>query len=233
MLILGIDDAGRGPLIGPMVLAGVLMTKEQESKVKSLGATDSKLLSHPRRVSLSKQIVSNSISHYVVESSADEIDSSITFGTNLNTLEAKEAAEIINSLNSTNLHNEKITVIVDCPSVNTLAWKNTMMSFVNYKNNLDVKCEHKADFKYPVVSAASILAKVRREEAVSEIKKKYGDIGSGYPSDPATKEFLRSHGKELKDSGIFRKTWATWRNMFPELALSNPLNSSSKQKKLF
>ena len=84
---------------------------------------------------------------------------------------------------------------------------------------MEIHCEHKADFNHPSVSAASILAKVTREEEVAKIKKeysKYGDIGSGYPGDPKTKEFLKQHGRELENSGIFRKTWATWKTMFPE-----------------
>lgn len=220
MLILGIDDAGRGPLIGPMILAGVLVTAEQDKKLKSLGAKDSKLLSHPERVRIAKEIEKSYKKTHIVISTPEEIDSSILSGTNLNTLEAKKAAEIINSLNS---EKEKIKVIVDCPSVNTKVWKNKLLEFVSHQDNLLVICEHKADFTYPSVSAASILAKVRREEEVSKLKKQFGDFGSGYPSDPSTKKFLKEKGKELENSGIFRKTWATWKSVFPD----------KQQKKLF
>lgn len=218
-LILGIDDAGRGPLIGPMILAGVLVTTEQDIKVKKEGAKDSKLLLHSKRIELAKMIKENSLSHFIVKSSPDDIDSSILSGVNLNTLEAKKTAQIINEINKGKYQKEKIKVIVDCPSVNTSAWRKTLMSFIEYLDNLDVHCEHKADFNHPSVSAASILAKVQREEEVEKLKKqysKYGNIGSGYPSDPNTKEFLKKHGKELENSGIFRKTWATWKTLFPE-----------------
>ena len=93
------------------------------------------------------------------------------------------------------------------------------MKFIDNTDNLEIKCEHKADFNHIVVSAASVLAKVTREEEVEKLKdqyKSYGDIGSGYPSDPSTKKFLKEHGSELKDSGIFRKTWATWKALFLE-----------------
>lgn len=218
-LILGIDDAGRGPLIGPMILAGVLLTKEQEIKVKKEGVADSKLLVHSTRVKLSRIIKENSLKQHIVQSSPTEIDESILSGTNLNTLEAKKTAHIINEINQGKFTKEKIKVIVDCPSVNILAWQTTLEKFINHKDNLEIHCEHKADFNHPSVSAASILAKVTREEEVAKIKKeylKYGDTGSGYPSDPSTKEFLKQHGKELENSGIFRKTWATWKTMFPE-----------------
>ncbi|MCU0642162.1 MAG: ribonuclease HII [archaeon] len=213
--ILGIDDAGRGPLIGPMFLAGVLVTKEQDKLLKEAGVKDSKMLTHAVRVKLAETIKENSIKHKVVSSLPDEIDAFVESKSNLNTLEATKTAEIINALNG---GKEKIIVVVDCPSVNTAAWRNTLLKFIHHPENLEVVCEHKADVNHPSVSAASILAKVAREDAVGEIRKQfaqYGNIGSGYPSDPATKVFLEKHGKELEDSGIFRKSWQTWKAMFP------------------
>ncbi len=213
MLLLGIDDAGRGPLIGPMILCGVLIDKSEEQELKKLGAKDSKLLSHTQRIQLSKLIKGKTISHKIVKSFPEEIDEFVLSGTNLNTLEAKKAAEIINSLNDIK---KQMIVVIDCPSINTSSWREKLISFINYDKNLEIICEHKADFNHPIVSAASIIAKVEREEEVDKIKKVYGDIGSGYPSDPKTKEFLKNKGQELKDSGIFRKSWATWKTMFPE-----------------
>jgi ribonuclease HII len=213
-LIIGIDDAGRGPLIGPMILAGVLLTQEQENILRESGVKDSKQLLHPVRVKLAETIKGNSINSHVVKSFPDEIDTAVESKTNLNTLEARKAAEIINALND---GKEKIKVIIDCPSVNTKAWRVTVLKFIEKKENLEVICEHKADVNHPSVSAASILAKVAREDEVEKIKKqyeKYGNIGSGYPSDPVTKTFLKKHGKELENSGIFRKSWATWKVMF-------------------
>jgi len=215
-LVLGIDDAGRGPLIGPMVLAGVLMNKEDELFLKKQGVNDSKQLIHSVRMKLGEIIKGTAVNYKVVLAQPEDIDKSIRGGINLNTLEAIKTAEIINSLNS---GKEKIKVIVDCPSVNTSAWRKTLLEYIEKKDNLDVHCEHKADVNHVSASAASILAKVVREEEVWKLKDEYleyGDLGSGYPSDPTTKDFLRKHGKKLKDSGIFRKTWATWRELFPE-----------------
>lgn len=218
-LILGVDDAGRGPVIGPMILTGVLLEKEQEDTIRKEGATDSKLLSQKQRVKLSKIIKKNSISHKTLITYPPEIDKSLQTGTNLNKLEAKKTAEVINSLNSGKIKTQQVRVIIDCPSVNTIAWKKTLMEFIKHPSNLTVVCEHKADFNHAVVSAASILAKVVREEEMWAARRKYigyGNMGSGYPSDPLTKEFLKKNGALLKDSGIFRKTWSTWKNMFPE-----------------
>ena len=213
MLTIGIDDAGRGPLIGPMILAGVLVTKEQEKMLKSKGVDDSKIIVHSTRIQLANIIKENSINHKIVKTTAIDIDNSLNSGTNLNTLEAKKAAEIINSLNT---KKEKINVIIDCPSVNTEAWQATLMSFIDHKENLKVSCEHKADSNHTSAAAGSILAKVTREEEVSKLKKQFGNMGSGYPSDPTTKAFLRENGEKYKDSGIFRKTWSTWKKLFPE-----------------
>lgn len=224
MLILGIDDAGRGPLIGPMILAGVLVKKETEEQFKKQGVKDSKQLMHPARIKLAEIIKSLALSYHIVKASPELIDSSIKSHINLNTLEAMKTAEIINELNQGKFQKEKIKVIVDCPSVNCGAWRAKLLTFVRHIDNLEVHCEHKADVYHPAASAASILAKVAREEEVHKLKQKYkdiGDIGSGYPSDPSTISFLKKHGKKLKDEGIFRKTWHTWKNMFPEKSQSS------------
>ena len=215
MLIIGIDDAGRGPLIGNMYLAGVLLKKEDEKSLKQEGVADSKQLTHPNRIKLAGIIKDTCIDYKIAESTPNEIDHAVhTAGMNLNTLEAIKAAEIINYL--TKGKKENIKIIIDCPSINTKTWRETLISFIEKTDNLEVICEHKADVNHPSVSAASILAKVAREDSIEIIKKQYGDIGSGYPSDPTTKTFLKNKGSELKDSGIFRKSWATWKALFPD-----------------
>jgi len=213
MLILGIDDAGRGPLIGPMFLAGVLIEKKKESILKSKGVADSKTILHKKRIELSELIKDLAEDFLIVKAEPEEIDEAINSGLNLNTLEAIKTAQIINKLNNEKDH---IKVIVDCPSVNITAWRNTLLKYIKNEKNLELICEHKADANHPSVSSASILAKVAREEAVEQLKKKYGKIGSGYPSDPETKEFLKKHGNSFSNEGIFRKSWATWKALFPE-----------------
>jgi ribonuclease HII len=83
----------------------------------------------------------------------------------------------------------------------------------NLLENKEIKLivEHKADVNYPVCSAASILAKVRREEAMEEIKKKYGDTGPGYPANETTQKFVRENWKKYPE--IFRKTWSTYKKI--------------------
>jgi len=195
-----------------MILAGVLMSGEQERKLRKENIKDSKMLSNTERFSLSKTIKSNSKDYKIVKTYPKEIDES----ENLNTLEAKKSAEIINLINTGKIKQETMKVVVDCPSVNTSAWQRTMEGFIKNLDNLKILCEHKADANHLTVSAASILAKNMREEEVAKIKKEFGETGSGYPADPTTKRFLAERGKELKDSGIFRKSWSTWKKMFPE-----------------
>jgi ribonuclease HII len=210
-LILGIDDAGRGPLIGPMALAGCLVTRELSDEFKAIGVRDSKTLTDKRREILADEIRKKAISFHVTLSFPEKIDDGIKNGTNLNKIEAIEAAEIINKL--TENTNEKVSVIIDCPSTNREAWKNQVIKYIHFMDNLNIICEHKADRDYPAVSAASILAKSQRETEVAKIKEKIGkDFGSGYTSDPKTIEFMKKYSEEHKNDGIFRKSWATFKN---------------------
>lgn len=208
MLTIGIDDAGRGPVLGSMFLAGVLVDDSMRGELRALGIKDSKQVIHSTRVRLAKIIREKVVAYKVVKSSPDEIDEAVLRGRNLNTLEAQKTAELINLLNT---KKDKIKVIIDCPSVNPTAWRKTLFEFIEHPDNLEIACEHKADVNHPEVSAASILAKVAREEEVEKLKKEYGNIGSGYPADPNTKEFLEKNAKRLENSGIFRKSWATWK----------------------
>jgi len=212
-ITLGIDDAGRGPLIGPMILAGVLIDKNTETVLKKYKVRDSKIVLHPQRIKLAKMIKESVLAYHIVKANPEEIDTAIRKGLNLNTLEAIKTSEIINELNN---KKEKIKIVVDCPSNNPSAWKKTLYGFIDNIDNIALICEHKADKNHISVSAASILAKVTREEEIEKLKQKFGDFGSGYPADPKVKEFLKLKGKSLAHTGIFRKSWSTWKSLFPD-----------------
>jgi len=210
MLTLGIDDSGRGPVIGPMVLAGCLINDDIEKELKNLGVKDSKQLTPKRREFLANIIKDKAETFEIVIVHASEIDETSNSGTNLNQIEAIKMAEVINKVNK---GFTKIRVIVDCPSTNISAWTDYLKTKINNLSNLEISCEHKADVNHVSVSAASILAKSTREEEMNKLKLKYGDdIGSGYASDPATCRFLEKYAKKYQEEGIFRQTWATWRN---------------------
>ncbi len=192
-----------------MILAGCLIESELEQEFKKQGVKDSKKLTPYKREILAEIIKAKALSYHIVTIHAKEIDSSTNSGTNLNTIEAIKAAEIINHINQ---GFDKIKVIVDCPSPNIEKWKAVLKSHITRLDNLEFHVEHKADVNHIACSAASILAKSTREKEVARIKKQIGkDFGSGYPSDPVTKKFLEDYSKEHKKDGIFRETWKTWK----------------------
>lgn len=202
-LILGIDDAGRGPVIGPMVLAGVLANKEAEEYFKKLGIRDSKTLLPKKREQLLEEIRKKSKTFEVIIP-VSEIDNK---DLNLNQREAIAAAQIINKLNN---KKDKINVVVDCPSTNIKSWKEYLEQFLIGSSNLTIICEHKADANHIVVAAASIVAKVTRDNEIEKLKQKLNvDFGSGYSSDPTTRKFIYENYEKFKDAGIFRESWGT------------------------
>lgn len=212
MLKLGIDDAGRGPVIGPMVLAGCLIDNETEKEFKKLGVKDSKQLTPKRREFLADLIREKATTFEVIIIHPEEIDGSNSKGINLNDVEAFACARIINKINKgfNNIH-----VAVDCPSTNLTAWQDRLKMRVNNLSNLEISCEHKADQNHVAVSAASILAKSMREKEMDSLRKKYGNgIGSGYSSDPLTARFLANNLRKYNNEGIFRKSWTTWKTAF-------------------
>ncbi len=220
-LILGIDDAGRGPVIGPMVLAGVLINDKIKKEFVKLGIRDSKTILPKKREILAKKIKESAITHHIVKISVDEIDGKTGDKLNLNQREAIATSMIINKLNK---KKEQIKVIIDCPSANIKSWKEYMEKFLIGGSNLNVVCEHKADENHVVVAAASIIAKVERDNEIKKLREKIGiNFGSGYPSDPFTRKFIYEHYGEFKGKGIFRESWATIKKH----------KSHKSQKKLF
>jgi len=222
MLELGIDDAGRGPVIGPMVLAGCLIDEKTAKEFKELGVKDSKQLTQKRREFLDEKIKEKAET-FEIEIIPPEVidgDGNGAKRIKLNELEAIACAEIINKINK---GFKKIKVIIDCPSTNLTAWRDSVRIKIENLSNLEISCEHKADKNHVSVSAASILAKNIREKEMALLKKKYGNkIGSGYTSDPLTQKFLKENIKKYQNHGIFRKTWSTWKNAM----------SKTEQKKL-
>ncbi len=205
-LIAGIDDAGRGPVIGPLVVAGVLVHDHQIPHLTALGVKDSKALSPRRRRGLSHKIKDLVISHTIMELSPKEIDDVVFRGQRLrklNWLEAKAMAEVIHRLHPD-------VAYVDASDVLEKRFGEQIREMLSFE--VEVVSEHHADVKYPVVSAASILAKTHRDQVVSDLNEVYGEFGSGYSSDSRTRRFIlewfRTHGNEdLPD--FVRKSWKT------------------------
>jgi ribonuclease HII len=202
MLVAGVDDAGRGSVIGPLVIAGILIDSEDVPKLVQLGVKDSKLLSPSRRETLAVDIKRIARKHAVVKLSPAEIDRVVEKGRKLrrlNWLEAQAMAKVIELLRPD-------VAYVDASDVFEERFKQQILEFLPFK--VEIVSEHKADRKYPVVSAASIIAKVERDREIAELKAKYGDFGCGYPTDPKTIEFLHRCLETFKEYPEFvRRSW--------------------------
>ena len=196
------DEAGRGPVIGPMVIAGVVLDKEGERKLRDAGVKDSKILSIEKRRTLVDTIKENSISHKIMILEPKDIDAALeSRSSNLNKFEMLNMAMIANSLSSDE-------IVIDSPTNSMDKFRNEFKVFLKDKNR-KIILEHKADLNFISVAAASILAKVTRDWEIEKLKIKYGiEIGSGYPSDPKTREFLKENYDKYD---FFRKSWSSWK----------------------
>lgn len=202
MRIAGVDDAGRGPVIGPLAIAGVLLNEEDLPQLTNLGVKDSKLLSPRKRVKLAEKIREIALKCHVVLVPPATIDEVVNRGRRLhrlNRLEAQKMAEVINVLRPD-------VAYVDASDV--LADRFGLHIAENLPFEVKIISEHKADINYPIVSAASILAKVERDKAIEALCEKHGDLGTGYPSDRKTIMFLEEC---IKRNGCYpdfvRKSW--------------------------
>ena len=219
----GIDEAGRGSIIGPLVIASVTADKKTINKFSRIGVKDSKKLSAKNREIFSKIIIDESENVIISKLSEKRIDNAVklrkkylknkNFVTNnkiigLNELEARSMSKMINNLNS---H----SVYVDSCDVKPERFKERIENHMN--SNMKIYSSHKADEKYVIVAAASIVAKYTRDKEIFRLGKKFGEMGSGYPSDPLTRIFLQKWLKKNKTIPDFtRKSWKTWENLQPK-----------------
>jgi len=196
MQICGIDDAGRGPMLGPLVIAGISLDKKKLRKLTALGVKDSKKLSPKLRESLYKKIIDIVDDYYVAKISPRSIDASVKKHC-LNGLEAKYMAKVVSKLNP------DISYVDSC-DVNPKRFGKIISQL---SDNHKIKSYHRADSRFAVVSAASILAKVSRDRAIARLRKEH-DLGSGYPSDSVTVKFVTKFYKKNHEMPSFvRKSW--------------------------
>lgn len=202
MLIGGVDEAGRGPVLGPMIIAIVVADEKTLEKFKTYGVKDSKQLSPLMREKLYNIIKEEATYVNSLELKPIEIDEVVLNGHKLSILEAKKMAELINTIKNIDI------VYVDAAHINAEYFKGIIQSHLTY--NVRIICEHNADERYVSVSAASIIAKVERDRIINNLKQKYGDFGSGYPSDQKTINFLKKWIRTHNDLPPFaRKSWST------------------------
>ena len=202
--VLGIDEAGRGSVIGPMVIAGAMIDEKDLEKLKALGVKDSKLLTPEQREKFDKKLRTMLKDFVILTISASDIDR-IREVKNLNRIEADNMAQIIRTLKAD-------VAYVDAPQVSTEKFKGYLLALA--KNHTATVSENKADVKYPIVSAASILAKVERDRLVEEIKKEVGfDFGVGYSHDARSIEFVKECLSSGKHLDFIRRSWVTVTNL--------------------
>lgn len=198
---IGIDEAGRGPVLGSMFVAGIATP---EPDMLPEGVADSKTVPPETRERLVDAMeADNRIDTAVIEVTVDEIDTcrSITERT------ARATAEIIDRLTEAS---SRITV--DTGEADTDKYRNRIIRHSQAEYDIDVLVE--ADVTVPVVSAASLLAKAYREHHVDSLRATYGAIGSGYPADPTTRSFLADYVVEHGElPACARGTWQTSRDI--------------------
>src|SRR5208283_2146492 len=183
----GIDEAGRGSILGPMVVAGVSAEPEALEVLRELGVKDSKAVRPEKRRALYDEIVQRSLAVHWVAIHPPEIDEYVTYGRKyrrLNYLEAMHMAVVIGKLGTGR-------VFVDAPDTNPKRFSRELSEMLDPCPK--IVAEHKADVKYVVVGAASIIAKVERDRAVAHLRDENGDFGSGYPSDQRTIDYLKRY----------------------------------------
>ena len=210
-MICGVDEAGKGPVMGPMVVAAVSV--ENAKLIENLGFKDSKLLSSQRRLELFNLIKLN-YSYEIEVINVEKIDE-YRMKNQLNLLNRKAFEKVISRLNPK-------VAYVDAADVNEERFGREIKVNLTNPNDTDVISMHKADSMIPVVAAASIIAKQTRELEIKKLKKEIGDFGSGYPSDERTIKFLKSyfHDNSRWPPGT-RKSWKTIERIRPVVKLSD------------
>ena len=211
-MIAGIDEAGKGPVLGPMCVAGLMVDENKLDRIAKLGVKDSKKLTPKKRESLSVEINKLADKIFILEVGPGQIDGLRKVIT-MNEIMVACYVKVLEELRPESAFVDAADVIAERFGENIKK---------KYSGDLNITSEHNADENYPIVSAASILAKVRRDELVRDIGKNVGiEIGSGYPADPKTIKFLeewvREHGT-LPD--FARSSWETSKNILDKSRMS-------------
>ncbi|MEM0086687.1 MAG: ribonuclease HII [Candidatus Micrarchaeaceae archaeon] len=217
IIIAGGDEAGRGAVLGPLVTGVISVKSSSIQRLSDIGVRDSKMLSRKRREYLYDEIYSIAEEVKVSLIGADEISRAMINGISLNELEAVHFAKIIDSMESA-----VSTIFIDSPDVVQEKF-GIRISMISHKplevnkrrksrqESIKLISEHKADVKYPVVSGASIIAKVVRDREMDKLKSKLKiDIGSGYPSDTRTIDAIRSN---LSNAALVQHIRTKWKTL--------------------
>jgi len=201
MLLLGIDEAGKGPVIGSMFVAGLVIDEEKLFDLAAFGVRDSKQLTSAKREALARKITGIATDQYILEVKPHIIDE-LRLVMTMNEIMVRSFAQVL-------AHLQADRAFLDAADVDASRFGERVRS--KSKTSMEIISEHKADERHKVVSAASILAKVRRDACMRELESCLScRIGSGYPHDPDTIEFLKTWVKQNRDlPSCARHSWAT------------------------
>lgn len=202
MVSLGIDEAGRGPVLGPLVVCGCAFSSENLKELSGLGLKDSKALQARERVRLARE-VKRLADRWIVESLTPAQVDAACAGGGLNQAETALFIRIIRRVRPAEVYLDALT------SRPGRFGRSVAAALAPLKPR--IVSENKADTKYPAVQAAAILAKVTRDAAVARLRRLFGDIGSGYPGDPRTAAFLRKFAANGDYPPCVRRSWRTVR----------------------
>ncbi|MEW6328705.1 MAG: ribonuclease HII [Candidatus Micrarchaeota archaeon] len=200
MIIAGADEAGRGCVLGPLVICLACIEEDNEAELRKIGAKDSKLLMPKQRERLAKSI-RKLCNLQTVHITARELNAEMKRHS-LNEIEAMRIGRALANAG------EVAAVYVDSPDTETGRFERRIKKY--YSGGARIISEHRADYKYAIVSAASIIAKVERDAEIERIKKELDhDFNSGYTSDEATIEFLRNNLYRKDVQQYLRVEWET------------------------
>ena len=204
------------------MISVIAITKAKEAKLSKIGVRDSKLLSRRKREFLYDEIASLAEEVKVYKITNSEIDRAMAGGVSLNGLEALNFARLIDELSvlpkriyldSPDVIEDKFGIRVCLFSKRTMTVNGTSgMSnpIIGAQEAIKLISEHKSDVKYPVVSGASIIAKVTRDDEMDRITDEVGvDMGSGYPSDEKTINAIKKNLDDSKVASYLRNRWKT------------------------
>mgnify|MGYP000324330468 CR=1 FL=1 len=205
---LGVDEAGKGPVLGSMFAAAV--RADPDSLPADVG--DSKDISPERREELAVAIHDAAVGVAIAEIPVARIDADDTDMNGLTVAAHVDALRRVAEPGDAGY--------VDAADTNAVRFEQNVSE--KLAADVDLRAEHGADASYPIVGAASIIAKVRRDAHVGTLIAEYGDVGSGYPSDPTTRDFLRRYVAEhdrLPDCA--RTSWQTSQDVLAATAQSS------------
>ena len=238
--VIGIDEAGKGPVLGSMFIGfsiinlpnGLKEMNEYQELLKKLGVKDSKKIT-PKKRNIIYQDLKQHMDIKYAQLTPALIDQNNAAGGKLNELEIQAIVQILES-------EKPQLVIIDALTAKPDKFGDDILKRLSFE--CKIISENKADDKYEIVGAASIIAKELREQEMQQINMNVGKIlsqvskdlsqsadvdklaskeaspdsnvvGSGYPADPKTKAFLKEHYNNKEFDFIFRKSWQTYKDL--------------------